>query len=217
MPSQIIKVQKEEDIAAGLKRAAGTLLSGGMVVVPTESFYGLAVDALDEKAIERLLAVKKRGGDHPILILIPSVDVLGQYAAHVPEAAKPLIKSFWPGGLTIVFHAGPRISPLLTAGSGKIGIRLSSHPIATGLAREAGVPITGTSANLSSQPPCVDADEVFQALGEEVDLILDGGETAGGKGSTVLDVTVSPPTILREGMVEKERLKPFICLGQNTL
>ncbi|MFH1490050.1 MAG: L-threonylcarbamoyladenylate synthase [Pseudomonadota bacterium] len=212
MTPMIIKVQDEKDMAAGLKKGAEVILAGGMVAIPTESFYGLAVNALDEKAVQLLLSGKKRGGGHPILILIPSEEVLTQYVAHIPEQAHALMKAFWPGGLTLVFQADPRISPLLTAGTGKIGVRLSGHPIATGLARAAGVPITGTSANISGQPPCMRAEEVLQALEGEVDVILDGGKTQGGEGSTVLDVTVTPPEILREGMLGYEALKPYISL-----
>ena len=118
----------------------------------------------------------------------------------------------WPGGLTLVFEAGPRTPGSLTAGTGKIGVRLSSHPIATGLAQSAGLPITGTSANVSGEPACIKAEEVSRSLGRTVDLILDGGETEGGKGSTILDITVKPPRVLREGMVSREDLKTLISL-----
>jgi len=206
----IIGVDKEKYLEAGLNRAVEIIRSGGVVAFPTESFYGLAVNAIDEGAIERLLDIKKRKGDHPILILIPSRDLLDQYAAHVSETAQRLIEQFWPGGLTLIFEAGPNISPLLTAGTGKIGIRLSSHHIATGLAKGVSMPITGTSANISGQPACLNAREVFDSLGKEVDLILDGGVTKGGKGSTVLDVTVAPPRVLREGIVGREMLAKHI-------
>ena len=206
----IVGVDKEKNLEAGLNKAVEIIRSGGVVAFPTESFYGLAVNAIDEGAIERLLDIKKRKGDHPILILIPSKDVLDQYVAHISETAQRLIEQFWPGGLTLVFEAGPNISPLLTAGTGKIGIRLSSHHIATELAKGVSMPITGTSANISGQPACLNAREVFDSLGKEVDLILDGGVTKGGKGSTILDVTVAPPRVLREGIVGREMLNEFL-------
>ena len=173
---------------------------------PTESFYGLAADATNETAIHRLFLSKKRGLDRPVLILIPNVEVLDQYAVNIPPVARQLIKEFWPGGLTLVFDAGTKISPLLTAGTGKIGIRLSSHPVATAVTRAIDVPITGTSANISGQPPCRNADEVRSSLGKGVDLILDGGETKGEMGSTVIDITVDPPRILRQGMVSQDEI-----------
>lgn len=206
MPSPVLKADQEESI----RLAAQTILSGGLVAVPTESFYGLAVSALNGRAIGRLLRVKKRREDHPILILIPSSEALSRYVTRIPPAAHKLIKAFWPGGLTMVFGAAPGLPSSLTGGSSKIGVRLSSHPVPTELARAAGVAITGTSANMTGKPPCETPEEVRGALGAQVDIILDAGKTAGGKGSTVLDVTVSPPVILREGMVPRKALAPFL-------
>ena len=202
----IIKTHKEEHLGTGLARAGQILLDGGLVAFPTETFYGLAVNALNEEAVGRLFALKKRGNDRPILILIPSLEYLERYVEQVPEIASMLIKRFWPGGLTLLFRAGPSIPGLLTAGTGKIGIRLSSHPVATGLAKAVDSPITGTSANISGQPPCTNAGEVRDSLKGGVDLILDGGETKGGKGSTVLDITVNPPRIFREGEISADNL-----------
>ena len=210
MPSKSIKIESERDLLSAVTKAADVINSGGVVAIPTESFYGLAVNPTDIKAIHRLFNVKKRGGDQPILILIPSVVNLDQYVIHVPEIARQLMNDFWPGGLTLIFEAKPNLPQELTAGTGKIGVRLSSHPVPTALAQAVDGPITGTSANISGQPACSNAKEVLQNLGEEVDLILDGGETAGGKGSTVLDVSVDPPGLLREGMVSREELARYL-------
>ena len=207
MPPKSIKIDSERDLQSAMTKAADVIQSGGMVAMPTESFYGLAVNPIDVKAIHRLFHVKKRGGDQPILILIPSVEHLDKYVIHVPEIGHRLMKEFWPGGLTLIFEAKPHLPRELTAGTGKIGVRLSSHPIATALAQAVGAPITGTSANISGQPACSSAKEVLQQLGDKVDVILDGGETAGGKGSTVLDVTVDPPVVIREGMVGREQIE----------
>jgi L-threonylcarbamoyladenylate synthase len=212
MSPNIMKVGGEEDLKAGLDMAGNIVSTGGAVAFPTESFYGLGVDATNENAIQRLFDIKKRGSDHPVLILISSKGMLDQFVAHVPELAKKLIRQFWPGGLTLVFEAGQRTPRSLTAGTGKIGVRLSNHPIATGLVQRVGVPITGTSANVSGEPACVKAEEVSRSLRHTVDLILDGGETEGGKGSTILDITVNPPKVLREGMVSQEDLKAWISL-----
>ncbi|MBN2126308.1 MAG: threonylcarbamoyl-AMP synthase [Deltaproteobacteria bacterium] len=214
MPAPVIRIDSEQERETALERAGEVILSGGVVAVPTESFYGLAVNALDETAIHRLFRVKGRREDHPVLILIPSEDVLERYVSDIPDTARRLMRAFWPGGLTMLFGAGPRIPAPLTAGTGKIGVRLSSHPVAAGLARAVGLPVTGTSANLTGRPPCVRAGEVLQALGEAVDLILDAGETPGGRGSTVLDVTLDPPVVLREGMVGREALEGVIPRGR---
>lgn len=207
MSARIIHLKNEGDVSISLEHAVDVLRTGGLVAVPTESYYGLAVNAMDEDAITRLLRVKKRERNNPILLLISDILSLEHLAEQVPDISRRLIDQFWPGGLTMVFKAGPMVSPLLTAGSSKIGIRLSSHIVPTELARALGAPITGTSANISGQPPSVRAGDVYKALGNHVDLIIDSGPTAGGKGSTVVDVTQAPPQVLREGMVSRELLE----------
>jgi L-threonylcarbamoyladenylate synthase len=207
---RLVGLDTEESLKKGLKRAVECLLSGGLVAFPTESFYGLAVDSTNRIAIKRLFSVKKRRPDIPVLIFISSVGALNRFVKRIPPVADRLIEEFWPGPLTLIFEAGPDVSPLLTADKGKIGIRLSSHPIATALAKGLGLPITGTSANISGRPACRNAQEVLRSFGRGVDLILDGGKTKGEIASTVLDITVHPPQILREGMIQRSRLEILI-------
>jgi L-threonylcarbamoyladenylate synthase len=203
----VIRLDTSVTLEPGIKAAAGVILAGGVVAYPTESFYGLGVHIADERAIHRLYSIKARPEKRPILLLISSADALGPYVNRIPDTAHRLMECFWPGGLTLVFEARSNISPLLTAHTGKIGIRHSSHPVAAALAGAVGLPITGTSANLYGQPPCCKAEAVLQALGKNVDLVLDAGETTGGKSSTVLDVTVDPPKVLREGLVGRGQLE----------
>lgn len=210
----VIRVDLSEGMDKALKRAKDVLLSGGLVAYPTESFYGFGADATNDRAIQRLFLAKKRKPDRPLLILIPTADSLARYVNSVPPVARRLIGKFWPGGLTLIFEASPEISPLLTAGTGKIGIRLSSHPVATALARAIGKPITGTSANISGEPACPSAGEVLSSLQEKVDLVLDGGKTPGETGSTILDVTTDPPRILREGMVPLSEFEGLVAFAQ---
>jgi len=198
-----------EHLKSQVTDAAGILKSGGLVAYPTESFYGLAADVVNEAAIRHLFYVKQREVGEPVLLLIPAVESLERYAAHVSEAAIRLMGAFWPGGLTIVFEAREDVSTLLTAGTGKIGIRLSSHPVAMALAKAMGSAITGTSANISGEPPCNTPAGVLRALGKKVDKILDGGKTPGQKPSTVLDMTTHPYAVLREGIVAREMLLPY--------
>ncbi|MFC1884812.1 L-threonylcarbamoyladenylate synthase [Thermodesulfobacteriota bacterium] len=199
---EVIKTDPEGNFDDAVKRAAEILLAGGLVAYPTESFYGLAVDATNEGAIAQLFKIKGRDPGQPILLLIQSKEIPENWVCQIPTIAQELIEKYWPGGLTLVFEAGPAVSPLLTAGTGKIGIRCSSHPMARALAREVAVPITGTSANVSGKSPCGSAEEVIEALGGGVGLVLDGGRTQGQKASTILDVTVEPPRILRQGLLE---------------
>lgn len=198
------------DFQSAINQARNALLAGGVTAFPTETFYGLGVDIRNEAAIRRLFAIKKRSDNNPILILIPSIESLTQYVTNVPPVALRLIELFWPGGLTIVFEAKGIISPLLTAGTGNIGVRLSSHPVATTLAGAIGSAITGTSANISGEPPCQNAEEVRAFLGDKIDLILDGGKTIGGIGSTILDATTDPPRIIRQGLISAEQIKACI-------
>jgi L-threonylcarbamoyladenylate synthase len=116
------------------------------------------------------------------------------------------MERFWPGALTIIFKASPDVSHFLTSGTGKIGIRLSSHPVATALAKKLGPPITATSANLSGKDECTRADEVVEGIGDQIDAVIDGGQTPGGSGSTIIDVTTDPPAILREGVISRYKL-----------
>jgi L-threonylcarbamoyladenylate synthase len=203
-------VRAESGGGKAVREAAEVLLAGGLVAYPTESFYGLGADAANEEAVNRIFIAKKRREDRPLLILIPSREALGRYVKGIPPLALELMDTFWPGGLTLILEAAPDLSPLLTAGSGKIGVRLSSHPLATALALAVGGAVTGTSANLSDRPPCRTPEEVIGQIGEELDLILDGGRTEGASGSTLLDLTVDPPEILREGLISRTALAPFL-------
>ncbi|UCH08117.1 MAG: threonylcarbamoyl-AMP synthase [Deltaproteobacteria bacterium] len=201
-----LKIDSTQSLKEGVSIGAETILGGGVVALPTESFYGLSVDATNAQAVDKIFAIKKRGPKLPILILISSVGELAKYVIAVPPAAKQLAKRFWPGGLTMIFESAPILPSNLTGGTGKIGIRISSHPVARAIQKALAVPITGTSANISGTPPCTTADQVLECLGTEVDLVLDGGPTHGKNPSTVLDVTVDPPLILREGMIRAEEI-----------
>jgi len=194
----------------GIEQARDILIGGGIVACPTESYYALSVDADNEAAIRRLFSLKRRSSKQPVLILIPSTQSLKDYVTTIPPVALRLIRRFWPGGLTLIFEASKRICPLLTGNTGNVGVRLSSHPVATALAQGLQGAVTGTSANISGAPPCRRAEEVMAYFGEKIDLIIDAGMTAGGAGSTVLDVTVDPPETIRDGMIPRQELERFI-------
>lgn len=204
--SHLVKVDSDESLRKGLNEAAKIISEGGIVAFPTESFYGLGVDATDPNAVKRLFGVKKRDPDLPILILISSLRELPKYATSIPSQAKRIGKKFWPGGLTIIFQSSPVLPSVLTAGKGKIGIRISGHSLANALSRALSIPITGTSANISGMPPCIMANQVVEYFGDDVDLILDSGATQGKYPSTILDVTTDPPLIIREGIIKAEEI-----------
>lgn len=205
-PEKIINVERDQGLRIGLEAAESILKAGGVVAFPTESFYGLAADVHNEDSLRRLFSVKRREADQPLLLILSSMRHVRSYVSEIPQNAVRLMERFWPGGLTLVFRASRVVSPILTAGSGKIGLRVSSHPVARALARRMGGAVTGTSANISGQPNCLSAREVFDTMGEDLGLVLDGGETAGGKGSTILDITTAPPVLLRDGMISRAML-----------
>lgn len=197
----LLEIDPQKPNKGKIAEAISVLKAGGVVVYPTETFYGLGADASNESAVERIFAIKGRAFENPISVIIADKSQLNKLVKEIPEAAQILMRRFWPGPLTIVFKAAACISPLLTAKTGKIGIRISSHPIAALLAREIGNPLTATSANLSGQTEAISAAEVKESLGSLPDLIIDSGKTPGKPGSTILDVAVSPFTILREGAI----------------
>ena len=202
--SYVFTITSDESLQEGLVQAVKIISEGGIVAFPTESFYGLGVDATNTHAVENLFAIKKRDHNLPILILISSMSNLQNYVAITPLSAKRMGEKFWPGGLTMVFQSSPIVSSALTSSTGKVGIRISSHPLAHALSKILDVPITATSANISGKPPCSRADQVVKYFSSKVDLILDGGETQGKYPSTILDVTSDPPVIIREGMIKAE-------------
>jgi L-threonylcarbamoyladenylate synthase len=189
--------------------AIDALRQGKVIAHPTETFYGLGVDALNEEAIHRIYEIKGREFSQPLLILISSPDVLGPYVTEVPPLARKLIDRYWPGPLTLIFHASALLPPLLCAHTDKVAVRVSPHSIAHALTSGFKGAITSTSANLSGAPSTVTAAEVLAQLGDTVDLIIDGGPTPGEKPSTIVDLTQSPPQLLREGAIPFEDLQPF--------
>jgi len=173
----------------------------GLIALPTESFYGLAVAPSDEQALAKLWQIKGRSQGKPILVLIGDRSQLEPFVRSVPRAADVLMNAFWPGPLTMVFAAAQGLSNAVTAGTGSVGIRLSAWEPLVDLLRRVG-PVTGTSANREGMPPPRTAEEVQYNLGDAVDLIIDAGPTPGGTPSTVIDVR-GPIRIIRNGSIER--------------
>lgn len=212
---EIIKIDADHPDQALIERAVTILKEGGVIAYPTETFYGLGAHAGNAGAVERIFIIKDRSFRNPIALIMGKYENLAELVKEVPPAANKLMEVFWPGALTLVFHASDRIIPRLTAGTGTIGIRVSSHPIASALAKTLAFPITATSANISGAGECSTAKEVLDRLGEKIDALIDGGRTRGGVGSTVLDMTTDPPAMLREGVIPGPLIYPLLGkLGQ---
>jgi L-threonylcarbamoyladenylate synthase len=199
--TRVVAVDPAAPDPATLGAAAATLERGGLVVFPTETFYGLGAAGLDARAVGRLLAAKERPDDKPILLLVDSVDMAEAVALEIGPGARALMARHWPGPITLVLRARTGVPVGVTAGTGTVGLRLSPHPVARGLVRALGAPVTAPSANRTGAPPPTTAAGALDQLDGRVDLVLDGGPTPGGPPSTVLDVTVEPPRVLRAGAV----------------
>lgn len=200
----------EED---AIQEASRIMRAGGLVIFPTSALYGMGVDAFNEKALEKVFQVKGRGKNNPLLILVERIEALDALVEEIPPVAFVLMQAFWPGNLTLVFKAKNHLPELLTAGTGKIGIRLPRHPVARALVQKAGGPITGTSANLSENPAAFSITMLPEKIFKEADLVLDSGRLSGGIGSTVFDITSSPPRLIREGNLSSAEI--FKVLHQN--
>ncbi len=198
-----------------LAEALRILRGKGVLAFPTETFYGLGADAQSETAVDKIYRIKGRDYRNPISVIIGDNRALPSLVEGIPNAARILMQNFWPGPLTLVFRASPSTLPRLTGGTGKIGIRVSSHPLARLLAAGLAGPLTATSANPSGDPECTTASAVIQALKIPPDAFIDGGPTPGGVGSTILDVTVSPPRILREGAIAREQILNVLATRQS--
>ncbi|MFU8818829.1 MAG: L-threonylcarbamoyladenylate synthase [Desulfurivibrio sp.] len=193
-----------------IARAVGVIRAGGMVAFPTETYYGLAVDPFNREALSRLFAVKRRAPDKPILCLVHDRSQLSLLAQRVPEPYEQLISTFWPGPLTLIFAAREEVPVVLTGYSGTVGVRISSHPLASRLAEAYGGPISATSANLSGLPAAASAAEVTTQLGPDVDLVLDGGPTPGGSGSTIIGLAGDGPVLIRAGVISRTEIMELI-------
>jgi L-threonylcarbamoyladenylate synthase len=201
MRTRVVVVEPSAPAPAILAEAAGVLREGGLVAFPTETFYGLGAAAFEPVAARRIFAVKGRSESKPLLLLVDGEAMLRTVAAEVPPRARALMAQHWPGALTLVLLALPTLPFEVTAGTHTIGVRRSAHPIAHGLVHALGAPVTAPSANPADHAPPTTAGEVLAYFDGAIDLVLDGGVTPGGPPSTVLDVTVDPPVVLRAGAV----------------
>ncbi|GAA5068314.1 L-threonylcarbamoyladenylate synthase [Nocardia callitridis] len=186
--------------AAGISAATSALKSGRLVVVPTDTVYGLAADAFDSTAVNALLAAKRRGRDMPVPVLVGSWHTIDGLVFSVRPQARELISAFWPGGLSLVVQQAPSLAWDLGDTRGTVMLRMPLHPVALELLREVG-PLAVSSANVSGKPPATTSDEAREQLAGLVDVYLDGGRAEKSVPSTIVDLTADQPRILREGAV----------------
>ncbi len=210
MTAKIIKISGEVISIGGIDEVVEVLRRDGIVVYPTETFYGLGVNGLSEEAIRKVCRVKKRDPLKPLSVVISDLPMLYRIADEVPPFSRKLIQKFWPGPLTVILKASSVVPEGLQGKTGTIGVRLTGHKWVRSLVRRADFPITATSANISGKKEVSNPKEACELFGSLVDLIVDGGETAGSLPSTVVDLTGDLPRLVREGVIPSNQLEKYL-------
>jgi L-threonylcarbamoyladenylate synthase len=206
MAAEILATHSPALFQAAVKQAARLLRAGEVVALPTETVYGLAANARDQKAVARIFQIKGRPANNPMIVHVAGVDMAKRCVADWPSNAERLVKAFWPGPLTLVLPRAEEIPDNVTAGAPTVGVRWPGHPLIQAVIRECGFPLAAPSANLSGRISPTNAGHVLNQLGSRISLIIDGGQSQVGIESTVLDLTGSSPEILRPGMIHAESL-----------
>lgn len=206
MPAEILKVSNETPQSNILQYAASLIAHGQVVGVPTDTFYGLAADPFNLAAVEEIYRIKGRPENRALPILVSSVEQAELLARQIPENFLKLARKFWPGALTLVVEASHRIPLKVTGNTGRVALRWPASHLACQLIETIGIPVTGTSANLSGFPACTSAGQLMKQLGDRLKLILDGGETGAMLASTIVDVRDTEWHVVREGALPIEEI-----------
>jgi len=198
---EILRIDPDSFLIGDLQPAATVLKKGGVIAYPTETVYGLGASIFQREAVARIFAIKGRDGKRPISIMISSPADVDRFCADISILGRMLMAAYWPGPLTLILKASKKLPDYIVSQEGRIGLRLPDHPICAALMRLHREPITSTSANLSGQPPRVNAQQIIDQFGDQVDLVIDGGECRSSQSSTVVDVSRAAPNVLREGAI----------------
>ncbi|MFQ5913337.1 MAG: L-threonylcarbamoyladenylate synthase [Nitrospinota bacterium] len=204
-------VNPEDPEASVLAEAARILRAGGLIGLPTETFYALAADGLSREAVSRALSAKGRDTSKPAGLLVADAEMVSVAAERIPDGARSLMERFWPGPLSLILSGKKGLPPGVLGERGGVSVRLPASAVAVGLIRLLGIPVTATSANRAGDPPPRTADEVLRGLGESVEAVLDAGEAPGGLPSTLVDARGESPVLLREGGIPWEEV--VACTG----
>lgn len=213
--SEVFDCAEPDQRSNGIASAAGALKAGRLVVMPTDTVYGIGADAFDSAAVNALLSAKGRGRDMPVGVLVGSWHTIEGLVFSMPAGARELIRAFWPGALSLVVVQAPSLQWDLGNAHGTVMLRMPLHPVAIELLRQVG-PMAVSSANVSGQPPAVDVADARNQFGDLVDVYLDGGPAAQQAASTIVDLT-GAPRILRPGPVSAERIADVLGVDATTL
>ena len=212
MTTAMLKVSADMSGIQDMQTIAGAaeiILAGGLVAMPTETVYGLAANALDEKAVLSIFSAKARPADNPLILHISDMDMLDNIAYDIPDAARELARLFWPGPLTMIFNRKDTVPAVCSAGLNTVAVRFPAHPAAKALIKAAGVPLAAPSANYSGRPSPTSAQHVETDLSGRIDAIIDGGECEIGLESTVISFA-GEPVVLRPGGITPEQISSVI-------
>jgi L-threonylcarbamoyladenylate synthase len=208
--TKIIKFFGEHPNPEGIKDAVAVLRSGGLVAFPTETVYGLGADALKADAVQKVFKAKGRPSDNPLIVHVASLEIAWHFTTEISDKGLQLAKRFWPGPLTLVVKRKAIVPDIVTAGLNTVAIRIPNHPVTLELLKRFEGGIVGPSANISGRPSPTSAEHVYHDLSGKIDIILDAGPTTIGMESTVIDVIVDPPVILRIGGLSREDIEKEI-------
>lgn len=215
MRAEIIKVNSDNPEPSLIRYAADQIRAGQVLGMPTDTFYGLAADPLNLRAVERVYEIKSRSRHKPLSLLIESVDQAEQLAKPLPDEFYKLAQRFWPGPLTMIVKAGSRLPLKVTANSGNVALRVPNASIPLAVVRAAGLPITATSANLSGASECTTAVAVRDQLQDRISIIVDGGTSPRNVASTIVDLTDEDTrwNVIREGAIPYQEISEYLAQG----
>lgn len=216
MMARVFDCADTDQRAAGIAAAVSTVKSGRLVVMPTDTVYGVGADAFDATAVAALLAAKGRGRDMPVPVLVGSWHTIDGLVLSVPHAARELIHAFWPGALSLVVQQAPSLQWDLGEARGTVMVRMPLHPVAIEVLREVG-PMAVSSANISGQPAATTADDAHRQLGDLVDVYLDAGPSQRQAASTIVDLTGAGARVLRTGPISAEAIAAVLGVDAATL
>ena len=199
--AETVQIDPDSPAPELIAEAVRVLRAKGVIIYPTETLYGLGANPLFPEAMERIYVIKGRAAAKPIPFLIKDEEMLASLVEAVPPVGRELIKRYWPGALTLIFRAKKGLAPPLRSKNGTIALRISSSPVARRIVEALDVPLTSTSANIAGEADLLDGGKMAQLFGSQVDLIIDAGKVP-GIGSTVIDLTVAPPRIVRQGIIK---------------
>ena len=215
MRAEIVKISSDNPESSLVKYAADQIRAGEVLGMPTDTFYGLAADPFNLRAVDKVYDIKSRSRHKPLSLLVASVDQAEELAKDLPEEFYALARKFWPGPLTVIVKAGSRVPLKVTANTGNVALRVPNARIPLAVVTAAAIPITATSANLSGSSECTSAEQVRDQLHGRINIIVDGGPSPRDVASTIVDLSDETARwrVLREGAIPADQISSFFAQG----